>query len=102
MFSCNLSAQKESKEAQEDKNLNKIVNQVNANLNDNKNVQKAIVEKSDKIVTQAANTITSLKAEVGTLKNQINETKKNDSVNNIVDTSNKFQLRPISIGEKNR
>jgi FtsZ-binding cell division protein ZapB len=97
-----LSAQKESKEAQEDKNLNKIVNQVNANLNDNKNVQKAIVDKSDKIVTQAANTITSLKAEVGTLKNQINETKKNDSVNNIVDTSNKFQLRPISIGEKNR
>ena len=102
LFSCQISAQKESQESLEDKSLNSMMGKVNSNLNDNQKIQKAAAKESDKIVTQAANTITSLKVEVGNLKNQINEAKKKDSIGNIVDTSNKFQLRPISIDKKTR
>ena len=102
LFSCQISAQKESQESLEDKSLNSMMGKVNSNLNDNQKIQKAAAKESDKIVTQAANTITSLKAEVGNLKNQINEAKRKDSIGNIVDTSNKFQLRPISIDKKAR
>jgi 23S rRNA maturation-related 3'-5' exoribonuclease YhaM len=101
-ISCNISAQKENAESLEDKKLNSMMGVVNANLSDNQKKQTNAAKESDKIVTQAANTITSLKAEVGSLKNQINEAKRKDSIGNVVDTSNKFQLRPISIDKKTR
>ena len=88
LFSCQISAQKESQESLEDKSLNSMMGKVNSNLSDNQKIQKAAEKESDKIVTKAANTITSLKAENANYK------KKLDSITTITnDTSESFDIR---------
>ena len=85
-----------------DEEFDALLNKVNKTSELSAAAQNSASKKAATIVTNTVNKITALKAEVNTLKNELNEAKaKLDSVN-IVDTGSKFVLRTISNDQKNR
>lgn len=90
-----LSSQSQSQEFQKDQELLKVLNSFSKTAAKNEIAQSKADDKTKEVVTEAANTITSLKAEVSALKTELNEVKAqlNDTK---LDTNSKFKLRPIS------
>jgi seryl-tRNA synthetase len=102
--SCQLiTGQKIDEQHSKDVEFESLLNKVNKTSELSAAAQNSASKKAATIVTNTVNKITALKAEVNTLKNELNETKaKLDSVDNIVDTGSKFVLRTISTDQKNR
>lgn len=100
LYSCsNLVGQNQDEEFKNDQELIKLMNQFSQTSAKNEVAQGKADDKSKEIVTQAVETITTLKEENKALKQELNEIKqKLDDISN--DTSNKFQLRPISDSKK--
>ena len=85
-----------------DADFDALLNKVNKTSELSAAAQNSASKKAATIVTNTVNKITALKAEVNTLKNELNEAKaKLDSVST-VDTGSKFVLRPISTDKKDR
>jgi len=101
--SCQLiTGQKIDKQHSKDVEFESLLNKVSKTSELSAAVQDNASKKAAKIVTNTVNKITALKAEVNTLKNELNEAKaKLDSVST-VDTGSKFVLRPISTDKKDR
>jgi esterase/lipase len=95
-FGCKgLSSQSQNEEFKKDQELIKVMSSFSNTAAKNEIAQSKADDKTKEVVTEAANTITSLKAEVAALKTELNEVKAqlNDTK---LDTNSKFQLRPIS------
>lgn len=95
-YGCtDLSSQSQSKEFQKDQELLQVLSSFSKTAAKNEIAQSKADDKTKEVVTEAANTITSLKAEVTALKTELNEVKAqlNDTK---LDTNSKFKLRPIS------
>jgi len=95
-FGCTgLSSQSQNEEFKKDQELIKVMSSFSNTAAKNEIAQSKADDKTKEVVTEAANTITSLKAEVVALKTELNEVKAqlNDTK---LDTNSKFQLRPIS------
>ena len=101
--SCQLiTGQKIDEQRVKDAEFNDLLNKVNKTSELSAAAQDNASKKAATIVTNTVNKITALKAEVNTLKNELNEAKaKLDSVST-VDTGSKFVLRTISTDQKNR
>lgn len=101
--SCQLiTGQKIDEQHSKDVEFESLLNKVSKTSELSAAVQDNASKKAAKIVTNTVNKITALKAEVNTLKNELNEAKaKLDSVST-VDTGSKFVLRPISTDKKDR
>lgn len=96
-----LSSQSQSEEFKKDQDLIQVMSSFSKTAAKNEIAQSKADDKTKEVVTEAANTITSLKAEVAALKTELNEVKAqlNDTK---LDTNSKFQLRPISDSKKDR
>lgn len=95
-FGCTeLSSQSQNEEFKKDQELIKLMTSFSKTAAKNEIAQSKADDKTKEVVTEAANTITSLKAEVAALKTELNEVKAklNDTK---LDTNSKFQLLPIS------
>jgi seryl-tRNA synthetase len=100
LYSCtNLVGQGQDEEFEKDQELIKLMNQFSKTSAKNEVAQGKADDKSKEIVTKAVETISTLQEENKALKQELNEIKqKLDDISN--DTSNKFQLRPISDSKK--
>ena len=95
LFGCSVSAQKTSKELQEEREFQQLMSKVAITNNKSAEVQKAATKKEAELVTKAVATIIAMKGEILDLKTELNEVKnKLDSVT--IDTGSKFMLLPIS------
>ena len=95
LFGCSVSAQKTSKELQEEREFQQLMSKVAETNNKSVQVQKAATKKESELVTKAVATIIAMKGEILDLKTELNEVKnKLDSVT--IDTGSKFMLLPIS------
>ena len=95
LFGCSVSAQKTSKELQEEREFQQLMSKVAETNNKSVQVQKAATKKEAELVTKAVATIIAMKGEILDLKTELNEVKnKLDSVT--IDTGSKFMLLPIS------
>ena len=95
LFGCSVSAQKTSKELQEEREFQQLMSKVAETNNKSVQVQKAATKKEAELVTTAVATIIAMKGEILDLKTELNEVKnKLDSVT--IDTGSKFMLLPIS------
>ena len=95
LFGCSVSAQKTSKELQEEREFEQLMSKVAITNNKSAEVQKAATKKEAELVTKAVATIIAMKGEILDLKTELNEVKnKLDSVT--IDTGSKFMLLPIS------
>ena len=95
LFGCSVSAQKTSKELQEEREFQQLMSKVAETNNKSVQVQKAATKKEAELVTKAVATIIAMKGEILDLKTELNEVKnKLDSVT--IDTGRKFMLLPIS------
>ena len=95
LFGCSVSAQKTSKELQEEREFQQLMSKVAETNNKSVQVQKAATKKEAELVTKAVATIIAMKGEILDLKIELNEVKsKLDSVS--IDTGGKFMLLPIS------
>ena len=95
LFGCSVSAQKTSKELQEERDFQQLMSKVAETNNKSVQVQKAATKKEAELVTKAVATIIAMKGEILDLKTELNEVKnKLDSVT--IDTGSKFMLLPIS------
>jgi seryl-tRNA synthetase len=101
--SCQLiTGQKIDEQHSKDVEFESLLNKVSKTSELSAAAQNSASKKAATIVTNTVNKITALKAEVNTLKNELNEAKaKLDSVST-VDTGSKFVLRPISTDKKDR
>lgn len=101
--SCQLiTGQKIDEQHTKDAEFEALLNKVNKTSELSAAAQNNASKKAATIVNNTVNKITVLKAEVNTLKNELNEAKaKLDSVST-VDTGSKFVLRPISTDKKDR
>jgi seryl-tRNA synthetase len=101
--SCQLiTGQKIDEQHTKDAEFEALLNKVNKTSELSAAAQNSASKKAATIVNNTVNKITVLKAEVNTLKNELNEAKaKLDSVST-VDTGSKFVLRPISTDKKDR
>jgi seryl-tRNA synthetase len=101
--SCQLiTGQKIDEQHTKDAEFEALLNKVNKTSELSAAAQNSASKKAATIVNNTVNKITVLKAEVNTLKNELNEAKaKLDSVST-VDTGSKFVLRPISSDKKDR
>ena len=94
LFGCQATAQNESETAKKDREFQDLLLKVEQNTQASAKVQKDASKKQSQIVTEAVNTIITLKEENKDLKTELNEVKvKLDSVN--ADTIIPFQLLPI-------
>ena len=94
LFGCQATAQKESETAKKDREFQNLLSKVEENTQASAKVQKDASKKQSQIVTEAVNTIITLKEENKDLKTELNEVKvKLDSVN--ADTIIPFVLLPI-------
>ena len=95
LFGCSVSAQKTSKELQEEREFQQLMSKVAETNNKSVQVQKAATKKEAELVTKAVATIIAMKGEILDLKTELNEVKnKLDSIT--IDTGSKFMLLPIS------
>ena len=95
LFGCSVSAQKTSKELQEEREFQQLMSKVAETNNNSVQVQKAATKKEAELVTKAVAKIIAMKGEILDLKTELNEVKnKLDSVT--IDTGSKFMLLPIS------
>ena len=86
---------KPEKAPQEDKELQKLLNEFHQTLSKNKEVQIKADKAKEAIVTQTVSKVTEMKQEVKALKTELNEVKiKLDSAS--VDTGKSFVVLPIS------
>jgi seryl-tRNA synthetase len=101
--SCQLiTGQKIDEQHSKDVEFESLLNKVSKTSELSAAAQNSASKKAATIVNNTVNKITVLKAEVNTLKNELNEAKaKLDSVST-VDTGSKFVLRPISSDKKDR
>jgi seryl-tRNA synthetase len=94
LFGCQATAQNESETAKKDREFQDLLLKVEQNTQASAKVQKEASKKQSQIVTEAVNTIVTLKEENKDLKTELNEVKvKLDSAN--ADTIIPFQLLPI-------
>ena len=94
LFGCQATAQNESENAKKDREFQNLLSKVEENTLASAKVQKDASKKQSQIVTEAVNTIITLKEENKDLKTELNEVKvKLDSVN--ADTIIPFVLLPI-------
>ena len=94
LFGCQATAQNESENAKKDREFQNLLSKVEENTQASAKVQKDASKKQSQIVTEAVNTIITLKEENKDLKTELNEVKvKLDSVN--ADTIIPFVLLPI-------
>ena len=94
LFGCSVSAQKTSKELQEEREFQQLMSKVAETNNKSVQVQKAATKKEAELVTKAVATITELKQEVKILKTELSEVKASlDSVSN--DSGISFKLFAI-------
>ena len=94
LFGCQATAQNESETAKKDREFQDLLLKVEQNTQASAKVQKDSSKKQSQIVTEAVNTIITLKEENKDLKTELNEVKvKLDSVN--ADTIIPFVLLPI-------
>ena len=94
MFGCQATAQNESETAKKDREFQDLLLKVEQNTQASAKVQKDASKKQSQIVTEAVNTIITLKEENKDLKTELNEVKvKLDSAN--ADTIIPFVLLPI-------
>ena len=89
LYACQgTTAQSPSKDMQEDKEFQDLLNKVSATQEVTAQTQKSAEEKQSKIVDKTVTKIVDLKNEVNELKKELN------SIHN--DTARKFKLLPIS------
>jgi esterase/lipase len=89
LYACQgTTAQSPSKDMQEDKEFQDLLNKVSATQEATAQTQKSAEEKQSKIVEKTVTKIVDLKNEVNELKQELN------SIN--TDTNRKFKLLPIS------
>ncbi len=89
LYACQgTTAQSPSKDMQEDKEFQDLLNKVSATQEATAQTQKSAEEKQSKIVDKTVTKIVDLKNEVNELKQELN------SIHN--DTARKFKLLPIS------
>ena len=89
LYACQgTTAQSLSKDLQQEKEFQDLLNKVSQTQEATKVVQKSAEEKQSKIVEKTVTKIVDLKTEVNELKVELN------SINN--DTNRKFKLLPIS------
>jgi len=94
LLGCQATAQNESETAKKDREFQDLLLKVEQNTQASAKVQKDASKKQSQIVTEAVNTIITLKEENKDLKTELNEVKvKLDSVN--ADTIIPFVLLPI-------
>jgi seryl-tRNA synthetase len=94
LFGCQATAQNESDTAKKDREFQNLLLKVEQNTQASAKVQKDASKKQSQIVTEAVNTIITLKEENKDLKTELNEVKvKLDSAN--ADTIIPFVLLPI-------
>jgi hypothetical protein len=94
LFGCQATAQNESETAKKDREFQDLLLKVEQNTQASAKVQKDASKKQSQIVTEAVNTIITLKEENKDLKTELNEVKvKLDSAN--ADTIIPFVLLPI-------
>ena len=94
LFGCQATAQNESETAKKDREFQDLLLKVEQNTQASAKVQKDASKKQSQIVTEAVNTIITLKEENKDLKIELNEVKvKLDSAN--ADTIIPFVLLPI-------
>ncbi len=94
LFGCQVTAQNESETAKKDREFQNLLSKVEENTKASAKVQEGASKKQSQIVTEAVNTIITLKEENKDLKTELNEVKvKLDSVN--ADTIIPFVLLPI-------
>ena len=94
LFGCQATAQNESENAKKDREFQNLLSKVEENTQASAKVQKDASKKQSQIVTEAVNTIITLKEENKDLKTELNEVKvKLDSAN--ADTIIPFVLLPI-------
>ena len=101
--SCQLiTGQKIDEQHSKDVEFNDLLNKVSKASELSAAAQNSASKKAATIVNNTVNKITALKAEVNTLKNELNEAKAKLDSANTVDTGSKFVLRPISTDKKDR
>lgn len=89
LYACQgTTAQSPSKDMQEEKEFQDLLNKVSATQQATAQMQKSAEEKQSKIVDKTVTKIVDLKTEVNELKKELN------SIN--TDTNRKFKLLPIS------
>ena len=94
LLGCQATAQNESETAKKDREFQDLLLKVEQNTQASAKVQKDASKKQSQIVTEAVNTIVTLKEENKDLKTELNEVKvKLDSAN--ADTIIPFVLLPI-------
>ena len=94
LFGCQATAQNESETAKKDREFQNLLLKVEQNTQASAKVQKDASKKQSQIVTEAVNTIITLKEKNKDLKTELNEVKvKLDSAN--ADTIIPFVLLPI-------
>ena len=94
LFGCQATAQNESDTAKKDREFQNLLLKVEQNTQASAKVQKDASKKQSQIVTEAVNTIITLKEENKDLKTELNEVKvKLDSANAIIDIP--FLILPL-------
>jgi len=89
LYACQgTTAQSPSKDIQDDKEFQNLLNKVSVTQQNSFETQKSAEEKQSKIVNKTVTKIVELKTEVNELKKELN------SIN--TDTNTKFKLLPIS------
>jgi hypothetical protein len=89
LYACQgTTAQSPSKDMQEEKEFQELLNKVSETQKSTAETQKTAEEKQSKIVEKTVNKIVDLKTEVNELKQELN------SIHS--DTARKFKLLPIS------
>ena len=94
LFGCQATAQNESETAKKDREFQNLLLKVEENTKASAKVQEGASKKQSQIVTEAVNTIITLKEENKDLKTELNEVKvKLDSANAIIDIP--FLILPL-------
>jgi esterase/lipase len=94
LFGCQATAQNESETAKKDREFQNLLSKVEENTKASAKVQEQASKKQSQIVTEAVNTIITLKEENKDLKTELNEIKtKLDSATAIIDIP--FLILPL-------